>query len=268
VNSLKLALVQLHIAPGERDRNLQHALDLTRDAAANGANLILLPEALPFGWMDLSAKLHADEIPNGATCQRLCDAAREHRVFLCAGLIERDGQHLYNAAILIDPNGSVLLHHRKINELDIAQTLYSHGDRLAVTETPFGRIGLMICADGFAPGQVISRTLGMMGAQLIISPCAWAVPPGHDNSITPYGQLWIDNYTPVARELNLWIAGCSNVGPIRSGPWSGHKCIGCSMVITPSGTKELSATYGETAEEICYLSLDLKNARNTARAGA
>jgi predicted amidohydrolase len=157
---------------------------------------------------------------------------------------------------LISDQGEVLLHHRKINELDIAREMYGPGDRLGVVDTRFGRLGLMICADAFAPGQVISRTLAMMGARVILSPCAWAVPPDHDNSKTPYGQLWIDNYGPVSREFKVWIAGCSNVGPIKSGPWAGHKCIGCSMVLGPNGEKRLGGSYGEGAEDILYLDVE------------
>lgn len=56
-----------------------------------------------------------------------------------------------------------------------------------------------------------------MGAQIILSPCAWAVPPDHDNVIEPYGQLWLDNYSPVARDFKMWIAGTSNVGVITGG---------------------------------------------------
>ena len=106
---------------------------------------------------------------------------------MCAGLIERHGSRVYNAAVLIDPSGEVILHHRKLNELEIGHALYAPGDRLGVVATPLGTIGMMICADAFATGQVVSRTLGLMGADLVVSPCAWAVPADHDNAKEPYG---------------------------------------------------------------------------------
>ena len=106
----------------------------------------------------------------------------------------------------------------------------------------------MICADGFAPGQSISRTLGIMGASVILSPCAWAVPHDHDNERDPYGQLWLDNYCPVAREFGLSIVGVSNVGPITAGPWQGRKCIGNSLVIGRDGGEVARGPYGERAE--------------------
>ena len=251
----KLAVIQMSISPGKAQKNLQHALELATAAADNRASVLLFPEALPFGWMDPSAQSEATTVPDGDHCLLLRRTAKELGVYLCSGLVERAGNKLFNSALLISPTGEILLHHRKINELDIAHELYARGDQLGVVETPLGRFGLIICADAFAAGQVITRTLGMMGAEVILSPCAWAVPPDHDNSANPYGQLWIDNYGPVCRDFNLWIAGCSNVGPIQSGPWSGHKCIGCSLVMGPGGEKKLTGGYGEHSEEILYVEI-------------
>lgn len=262
VSPLKLALIQMRIAPGRAEQNLNHAAGLIRSTSGERPDMVLLPEALPFGWMDPTARREAGELTTGSHCRFLKTLAAETGVFLCAGLIERAGDRLFNAAVLIDPNGEVLLHHRKINELEIAHDLYSLGDRLGVTETKFGRIGLMICADAFAPGQVISRSLALMGARIILSPCAWAVPPGHDNSKTPYGGLWMDNYGPVAREHGLWIAGCSNVGPVESGPWAGHHCIGCSMIVGPDGQRAKMAQYGEEAEEVIYFDIPAESPRS------
>ncbi|MGZ8901039.1 MAG: carbon-nitrogen hydrolase family protein, partial [Limisphaerales bacterium] len=140
--SFKLALAQIHITPGDRARNLDRAMSFIDRAAMAGAQIVLLPEALPVGWMDHSAQSAADEIPSGDTCRTLAEAARKYRIFVCSGLVERAGQKLFNAAVLIDPSGEIILHHRKINELEIAHHLYALGDRLAVAETPLGKIGL------------------------------------------------------------------------------------------------------------------------------
>ena len=172
-------------------------------------------------------------------------------------MIERAGALLYNSAVLISPDGEVLLHHRKLNELAMAHHLYSCGDRLGVAYTPLGIIGLMICADGFAPGQVVSRSLALMGAQVILSPCAWAVPPDHDNVKEPYGRLWIDNYGPVARDFKMWIAGASNVGLISAGQWTGHPCIGCSLVINPAGQPALRGPCGSDASALLLVEIEL-----------
>lgn len=245
---MKLAMAQMLVEPGRKETNLARAERWIADAAARQAEVILFPEALPLGWTHPSARTEADEIPQGESCVRLRHAAEKHRVMVCAGVIERAGDKIFNAAVLIDSAGEILIHHRKIHELDIAQDLYSRGNRLSVAETPFGKIGVMICADGFAPGQSISRTLALMGAKAILSPCDWAVPADHDNVREPYGQLWLDNYCPVAREFGVAIIGVSNVGAITDGPWQGRKCIGNSLLIGRDGRELARGPYGDQAE--------------------
>jgi predicted amidohydrolase len=167
-------------------------------------------------------------------------------------VVERDGERVYNAAVLVDPRGRLLLRHRKLNELDIGHAFYALGDGLAVADTEHGRIGLMICADAFAPDRVIARTLGAMGAELILSPSAWAVPADHDQAVEPYGDLWRNAYAPVCREHELWIAGVSSVGWIPRGPWAGRKCIGCSLLVGPDGGDAVVGPYGHDAEAILH----------------
>jgi predicted amidohydrolase len=254
--AFRLGMVQMRVDGGCPEENLARAEARIDEAAEAGARVILLPEALNLGWTHPSAATAAEVIPDGKSCGRLMARARRHGVYVCAGLIEQEGARVFNAGVLIGPDGSILLHHRKINELEIGHEYYSTGDRLQVEETPFGTLGLMICADAFAPQQVISRTLAMMGAHVILSPCAWAVPAAHDNIRDPYGQLWRDNYGPVARDFRIWIAGVSNVGSINAGPWEGRKCIGCSLLVGPSGAEVLMGPYGATAEAILCAEID------------
>jgi predicted amidohydrolase len=257
----KLALIQMRVDGGAKDSNLARAEERIAAAKAAGAQVVLLPETLNLGWTHRSAHTLADEIPGGATCTRLQAVAQRSGVYLCAGLVERAGHQLFNSAVLIGPDGRVLLQHRKLNELEIAHDLYAPGDRLAVARTPLGTFGLMICADAFARGQVVSRTLGLMGAEIILSPCAWAMPADHDNEREPYGQLWLDNYRPVARDFRLWIAGCSNVGWITDGPWQGRKCIGCSLVVGSDGEPVRRGPYGVEAETILIVDVTLDSRR-------
>ena len=256
-SAFKLALAQMRVVPGQRGENLRVAVENIATAAKAGAAIVLLPEALDCGWCHSSALTDAGSIPDGKSCQHLREAARTHHIHVCAGLIERAGDQLFNSAVLISPEGEVLLHHRKINELAMAHHLYACGDRLAVAHTPLGTIGLMICADGFAPNLAISRSLGLMGAQIILSPCAWAVPPDHDNAREPYGRLWLDSYGPVAKEFGLWIAGASNVGLVSEGEWSGHPCIGCSLVMNPDGKPALRGPYGVDADALLLVDIEL-----------
>jgi predicted amidohydrolase len=248
----KLAMIQMRVLGGAKEANLLRAENFIAQAAANHASVVLLPEALNLGWTHGSARSAADQIPGGSSCQRLVEAAQRQNVYLCAGIIERSGDHIFNSAVLIAPSGELLIHYRKLNELGIGQGLYGLGDRLQVARTPLGTFGVMICADGFACDQVISRTLGYMGADVILSPSAWAVPADHDNAVEPYGKLWLDNYQPVAKDFELWIASASNVGWITDGPWQGRKCIGNSLIVGPTGTPVLTGPYGVDAEAVLY----------------
>ncbi|HAB18366.1 MAG TPA: carbon-nitrogen hydrolase family protein [Verrucomicrobiota bacterium] len=255
---LALALIQMRVDGGEPEANLERAAARIATASAQGAEVVVLPEALDLGWTHPSAATSAQPIPDGRTARRLRDTARLNHVWVCSGLVERDGSSVFNSSILIDPTGEVVLHHRKLNELEIGQSCYAGGDRLAVATTPWGVVGMMICSDAFAPGQVIARTLGLLGAQIILSPCAWAVPADHDPVGEPYGQLWQDNYGPVARDFRLWIAGVSNVGPLTAGPWAGRRCIGCSLLVGPDGLPVLRGPYGGDADVILRANVELE----------
>jgi predicted amidohydrolase len=259
----RLALIQMRVVGGELDRNLERAEARLIEAANHGAQVALLPEVLDWGWTHSAARDGAMAIPEGAACQRLMKAAAAHGITICAGLTELAGETVYNSAVLIDSEGRLLIRHRKLNELDIAHHLYSQGDRLNVASTEFGTIGVLICADAFAEHQVLLRSLGYMGADIILSPSAWAVPPDHDNVKTPYGDVWRVPYRTVAREFNIWVAGVSNVGSLTAGAWEGWNCIGCSLVFNPEGNEILQGPYGPDADTILYV--DIKTVPRPAR---
>ncbi len=258
---IKLAMIQMLVEGGAKARNLARAEERIADAANCGSQIALLPEALDLGWTHPSSLTQAEPIPGGEPFARLADAARRHGIYVCAGLTERatndrgadsksSASTNYNSAALIGPDGRLLLRHRKLNELDIGRPYYGQGRKLEAVSTPLGTLGVMICADAFAPGQMVSRTLALMGAKLILSPCAWAVPADHDNAREPYGQIWRESYQPVAREFSLWIAGTSNVGLMTAGPWSGRRCVGCSLAVNANGEIVADGAYGESADVI------------------
>jgi predicted amidohydrolase len=217
----------------------------------------VLPECLDLGWTDPSARTQAQPIP-GPHAERLAEVACACKVYVAAGLVERAGDRLYNAAVLFGPGGEILLHHRKINELDIALDFYAVGDRLGVVETELGTLGLAICADNFGSSLAIGHVLARMGAQVLLSPSAWAVDADHDNARDPYGRLWLDSYTELTRLYDLTIIGVSNVGPITGGPWQGRKCIGCSLAVGPGGEILARGPYGEDAEALVEVRLQLR----------
>jgi predicted amidohydrolase len=254
----KIALAQMLVAGGAKEENLRRAEAAIAMAASEGAQLVLLPETLDLGWTHPSAEQQAEAIPCGEPYQRLSNASRQHGVFVCAGLTELDHDKVFNSAVLIDDSGQLLLRHRKLNELEIGHRCYDQGDCLSVAHTCLGTIGVMICADGFACDQVLSRSLCYMGADIILSPSAWARPATHDNRIDPYGEIWRAAYIPVARDFSVWFASASCVGPMTAGPWSGRNCIGCSMVVDADGYVVLQGPYGADAETILYSDIRLK----------
>jgi len=248
--TFRLALAQMRVVGADREGNIGRAARMIGAAARAGAQVVLLPEALDLGWTSPSARELASPVPSGVACRSLRQAARKSGVYVCAGLTERSKDQVYNSAVLISPEGRILLHHRKINELEIGHASYDLGDRLGVVRTPLGTLGLMVCADGSVAGESLGRSLALMGADVILSPCAWAVKPGYDNARTPYGAMWRRCYGAVARDFRIWIAGCSNVGLIDGGPWNAYSCIGRSLVVDPSGRPALVGPFGPGAEAL------------------
>jgi predicted amidohydrolase len=267
--SFRLGMGQMLVYPGEPDRNVTRAVEMIRRAANEGCRIVVLPECLDLGWTDPSAVRAAAPIP-GERSDELIAAARASGIYVVAGLTEREHDKVYNAAILLSSTGELLLRHRKINELDIATSMYATGTGLAVRHTELGTIGVTICADNFPDSLVLAHSVARMGAQMLLSPCAWAVDADHDNSRDPYGQLWLDSYVPLARLYDLTVIGVSNVGWIRGGPWQGRKCIGCSLAVGPGGHVIARGPYGEAAEDLIVVEVapQATIARGTAFAEA
>src|SRR5262245_11422626 len=105
LTTYKLAMAQMMVEAGKPDANLDSATARIAEAANKGAQIVLLPEAMDLGWTDPSAKTMAYEIPDGKTCRQLRDAAAKNNIYVCAGIIEKDGDKTYNAAVIIDPTG-------------------------------------------------------------------------------------------------------------------------------------------------------------------
>lgn len=249
VTVYRLGMAQILVEGGQPQANLARAVERISQAAALGCRLVVLPECLDLGWTHPGARELAQPIP-GAHFDQLAAAARRHGIYVAAGLVERAADRLYNAAVLIGPDGDLRLLHRKINELDIALDLYAIGDRLGVVQTELGTLGLTICADNFPTALAASHVLARMGAQVILSPSAWAVDADHDNRAQPYGDLWRGAYHQLTTLYDLTVVGVSNVGWLTDGPWQGRKCIGCSLAMGPGGAVLAEAPYGEAAEAL------------------
>lgn len=252
---VRVALAQMLVIGGDVGGNLARATDRIAEAAASGADLVVLPECLDIGWTDSRAHELAQPVP-GPTSDTLCTAARDHRVWVAAGLTERDGERVRNAAILVDRDGVIRARHRKINELAFAQALYAPGEELRVVDTEFGRIGLNICADNYIDSLHLATAQIAMGARLIVSPSSWAVPPGHDDTITPYVE-WEEPYQTLGRRHRVPVVGVSNVGPVATGEWAGWSCIGRSLATDSGGEILAKGSYGVDADELLLVDLEL-----------
>ena len=262
VERCRIGMAQMLVVGAQPADNLERAKVFIRDAVAKGCRLVVLPECMDLGWTDPSARHLAQPIP-GPHSHRLAQAASQHGVFIVAGLVERADNLLYNAAVLIDPRGQILLVHRKINELDIAHDLYSIGDRLAVARTEIGTLGISICADNFPNSLAIGHVLARMGAQLLLSPSAWAVDADHDNVAAPYGERWQRAYSDLGRLYDLPVIGVSSVGWLTDGPWKGRKAIGCSLATNNRGETLAKGPYGESAEALIVVDVELRQLRAT-----
>lgn len=234
VSTVRVGMAQILVEPGEPEANLGRAERAVADAAAAGCGVVVLPECLDLGWTHASARTLAQPVP-GPVTGRLARAAADAGVLVAAGLVERDGDRRYNAAVLLGPDGALLARHRKVSELAIALELYTPGTSLAVTATPIGAVGLDVCADNLPSSLALGRALGQMGAQVVLSPSAWAVPPDHDDAADPYGDLWLGAYRTLATEYRMPVVGVSNVGPVVGGAWDGWRCIGRSLAVGADG---------------------------------
>lgn len=243
--TLRLGLGQMLVEGGEPERNLDRAIEMIENAAKENCDIVLLPEALDLGWTHPSAKDEAMPIP-GPRSDRLGVAAKEHGIYVCAGLTEQDGNKVYNAAVLIDDKGELLLKYRKINVLSVAFEFYDIGNQISVVDTPFGKIGIDICSDNYGDALDIGSVLARMGAQIILSPCAWTCDYHYTEGQDPYADKWIQPYTYLGENFNVLIAGCTSVGYIVGGPYEGKKMIGCSLVADASGVR-MQGQYNEFA---------------------
>jgi predicted amidohydrolase len=232
--SIRVGLGQLLVEGGEPERNLQRAEQVVEKAAREKCDLVLLPEVLDLGWTHPSAMTEAQPIP-GPYSDRFCRLAREAGISVCAGLTEKADGQVYNAAVLIDRRGDIILKYRKINCLVVEQPFYAIGQSLSVVETPFGRVGVNICADNYQDSLHIGHVLARMGAQIILSPSSWTVDYSMSEAEDPYKEKWTRPYLILARLYDLVIMGTTSVGYLVGGPYEGKKMVGCSLAVDKQG---------------------------------
>ncbi len=243
-NNPVIALCQIPVVYADPEKNMETAKAAIIEAAKKGAQIAVLPECMDLGWAEPLAKTMARPIP-GERTEFLGQVCREYGIYVVAGLTEREKEHLYNTAVLIDDKGEVLIKHRKIGLLFDVEGQYSVGDRLNVAHTPLGTIGIDICADNTMQSIHLAHSLCRMGADMILSPCAWAVP--EEDMDKPYGATWLVPYELICKTYGITMVGVSCVGDVTSGAWKGWYNIGNSIAMGPDGKPLTILPFGKDA---------------------
>ncbi|HEU5369026.1 MAG TPA: nitrilase-related carbon-nitrogen hydrolase [Ktedonobacterales bacterium] len=212
---VRAAVVQAASVAFDRERTLQKVRRLTADAARQGAQLVVFPEAFVSGYprgLNFGAVVgsrtpegredyrrywdSAIEAPGPAT-ETLAGIAADYRVYLVIGVIEREGGTLYCTVLFFAPTGAYLGKHRKLMPTAAERLIWGFGDgsTLPVFETPIGRIGAVICWENYMP--LLRMTMYAKGIQVYCAPTA----DGRDS--------WLPSMQHIALEGRCFVLSCN-----------------------------------------------------------
>ncbi|MBI2826018.1 MAG: carbon-nitrogen hydrolase family protein [Planctomycetia bacterium] len=161
-SSVRVAGIVLKWVRGDKEANYRRAEPMIREAAAAGAKIVCTTECFLDGYAIADKSIPLDEyralgepIPDGKYFQRLAALAKELKIHLLAGMLEADGDARYNTAVLLGPDGTLVGKYRK-QKLGHESVRNTPGEESKVFDTPYGRMGVMICADRTEP-DIVSR---------------------------------------------------------------------------------------------------------------
>ena len=223
---MRIACAQYAIRDGEPETNLGRSLAWISAAAGAGADLVVLPELSNSGC-DLPSRDTAlglaEGIPDGPTIRAWAEASRELGLLVVGGLLEAEGDDVYNSAVVAGPEG-LLGRYRKTHFWDREGLVYEPGRELPVFETPLGTIGLLVCYDAWFPEAI--RTLAMRGAEVLCVPANapddWVPDEQRRGGLTMLGAHAIAG----ANANRMYVACANRVG-------DGYQ--GRSLIVAPSG---------------------------------
>jgi predicted amidohydrolase len=243
----KMAVVQMDCLLGQNARNFEAICTHLRDASSQGAQLVIFPECALTGYCfdrKEEARQHAVPLP-GPTTTALAELCRQLGVWAIVGLLERDGDDLFNACALVGPSG-FLASYRKCHLPCLGVDRFTTpGNRpFAVHDLGGLRVGMSICYDGSFPET--ARVLMLQGADLVVLATNW-----------PTGALGTVKYLvqPRALENQVYYAACNRIGDER-----GFHFIGKSRIVAPTG--ELLSSTDNDGPAILYADIDPAQARN------
>ncbi len=265
---VRVGLVQ-HACTTDREANLEATVAGIRDAARQGARLVLLQElhASPYfcqsedtAFFDL-----AETIP-GPTSDRLAAVAQECGVVIVASLFEQRATGLYhNTAVVFEKDGTLAGRYRKMHIPDdpgyYEKFYFTPGDLgFEPITTSVGRLGVLVCWDQWFPEA--ARLMALAGADMLLYPTAIGWNPDDDRQEQERQRdAWITVQRAHAVANGLPVLACNRVGfePDPSGHTAGIRFWGASFVAGPQG--EMVAT---AEEQAAVLIADLDMARSEA----
>ncbi|MFG6447802.1 carbon-nitrogen hydrolase family protein [Roseateles sp. BYS180W] len=168
---MQVALIQLDCKINRASGNMRRAQRYVEQAAAQGADLVCLPESFLASGNVLEVASVAVTLP-GPELDELCALARRCGVYLLAGLFEREGLDCYSSAVLIGRDGQLCARYRRMHCFDMERQYLRCGDSPCCVDTEFGRLGLILGYDLNFPEAC--RALYQQGAELL---CCLALIP-------------------------------------------------------------------------------------------
>ncbi len=243
---MKIAVVQMDVSLGDIPANVAKMIDHLRESHRRGAQLTIFPECSATGYCFAhrdEGLRYAQPVPGPITAQIDTDC-RELGGMTVVGMLESDGPRLFNAAVLIGPDG-VIGAYRKVHLPYLGIDMHtSYGDRpFAVHDAGGLKVGMNICYDASFPEA--ARCLTLLGADLIALPTNW--PPGAECTATC-------TVRSRAMENAVYYAAVNRVGTER-----GFRFIGLSSICAPDG--DVLAQSTTTDEEVLYADVDPSRAR-------
>jgi N-carbamoylputrescine amidase len=263
---LRVGLVQ-HACIEDREANLETSIAGIRDAARQGARLVILQElhASRYFCQHEDTKYFdlAETIP-GPLCERLAAVARECSVVIVASLFERRAVGVYhNTAVVVEADGNLVGRYRKMHIPDdpgyYEKFYFTPGDLgFEPITTSVGRLGVLVCWDQWFPEA--ARLMAMAGAELLVYPTAigWN-PDDDDEEQARQRDAWITVQRGHAVANGLPVLACNRMGfePDPSGRTAGIQFWGSSFVAGPQG--EILA---QASEKACLLVADVDKTRS------
>ena len=242
-----IAAVQLHVDFADRESNLRRMLLFLEQSASEGARLTVFPECALTGYCFDSldeARPHAEPIP-GPSTEKMAQACQRLGCHVVYGLLESDGTRLFNACVLVGPQG-VVGSYRKVHLPFLGVDRFTTpGDRPFAVHIAGGiRIGMNICYDGSFPEA--ARVMTLEGADLIVLPTNW--PPGSECMASCAVNTR-------AMENHIYYLAVNRVGTER-----GFRFIGMSKICGPGGSVLAEALHEN--EALLYAQVDVDKARN------